>query len=92
MTPIRRQIEDRVREALVAAFGEVCADVDPQVRPSGDPKFGDFQSNVAMGLAGRLKRKPREIAEAVVGALRIDDVCEAPEIAGPGFVNLRLKN
>ena len=72
MLPIRKQIEDRVREALVAAFGEACAEVDPQVRPSGDPKFGDFQCNVAMGLAGRLKRKPREIAEAVVGALRID--------------------
>ncbi|UCG33788.1 MAG: arginine--tRNA ligase [Phycisphaerales bacterium] len=91
MRPIRRQIEQRVVDALAQAFGSSVADVDPQVRAAGDPQFGDFQSNVAMGLAKKLGRKPREIAEALVRALRIEDMCDPPEVAGPGFINLRLR-
>ncbi len=64
---------------------------DPQVRAAQDEKFGDYQSNCAMGLAKKAGRKPREIAEAVVEHLDIDNMCEKPEIAGPGFINLRLK-
>src|SRR5688572_7232708 len=51
----------------------------------------DFQADLAMGLAKVLKRPPRQVAEAVVAAAELGDVCERVEIAGPGFINLTLK-
>jgi arginyl-tRNA synthetase len=45
-----------------------------------------------MSLSKQLGKPPREIAEAVKSQLRIDDLCELPEVAGPGFINLRLKD
>ncbi len=64
---------------------------DPFIRPSQDNQFGDYQSNAAMVLAKKLARKPREIAQAIIDQLHVDDLCERVEIAGPGFINLRLK-
>ncbi|MGD1908505.1 MAG: arginine--tRNA ligase [Leptolyngbyaceae cyanobacterium] len=84
-------LRTRCEQALVAAFGPDLADADPVLVPTSNPKFGDFQANGAMGLAKRLKNKPREIAEQIVANLQVDDLCEPPEIAGPGFINLRLK-
>ncbi|MCK6483901.1 MAG: arginine--tRNA ligase [Phycisphaerae bacterium] len=85
-------------EALRAAFGEAGRDVDPLIRPATDPRFGDYQSNVAMGLARTLGRRPRDIAQALIDALgvgradaRVSYLIEPPEIAGPGFINLRLR-
>lgn len=62
------------------------------VRVSTDAKFGDYQANGVMATAKQLKMNPRQLAEQVVGALDIDDICEPLEIAGPGFINLRLKD
>ena len=62
------------------------------IRRSTDPKFGDYQANFAMPLGKRLRRAAREVAAKVVARLEVDDLCEKPEIAGPGFINLRLKN
>ncbi|MHC4364087.1 MAG: arginine--tRNA ligase, partial [Planctomycetota bacterium] len=59
---------------------------------STDPKFGDYQANGVMALAKELKTDPRELAEKVVKNLDVSDICERAEIAGPGFINLRLKN
>lgn len=69
--------------------------VDPRdylglVRPSQDPKFGDYQANFCMPLAGKLQRNSRELAAQIAAQLTIGDFCEPPEIAGPGFINLRL--
>jgi arginyl-tRNA synthetase len=61
------------------------------VRPATDPKFGDYQANGVMALAKQIKTNPRKLAEAVVEQLDLSDLCEPPEIAGPGFINLRLK-
>jgi arginyl-tRNA synthetase len=80
-------LSDRVR----AAIARVGVEGDPQIQASQDEKFGDYQSNAAMGLAKKLARNPREVAEAIVEKLEIDDLCERPEIAGPGFINFRLK-
>jgi arginyl-tRNA synthetase len=60
------------------------------IRPSQDARFGDYQANFAMPLGKRLQRPPREVAAEVANALQIDDLCQAPEVAGPGFINLRL--
>lgn len=44
-----------------------------------------------MGLAKRLGEKPRDLAQRIVDNLRIHDIAEEPTIAGPGFINIRLK-
>ncbi|MBN1854702.1 MAG: arginine--tRNA ligase [Pirellulales bacterium] len=64
------------------------------VLPSQDPRFGDYQANCAMPMAKELKKSPREIAAAIVHRLDVADLCDPPqpEIAGPGFINLRLKD
>lgn len=62
------------------------------IRPAQDPRFGDFQANMAMPLAKSLGKPPRAVAEEIVANLRIDDLCEPPEIAGPGFINLRIRD
>ena len=61
------------------------------IRASQDPKFGDFQANFAMPLAKKAGKNPREVAQQICDALDVSDFCDAPEIAGPGFINLRLK-
>lgn len=52
---------------------------------------GDFACNIAMRLAKPLKKNPRELAQAIVGALPHSDLIEKTEIAGAGFINLKLK-
>ena len=61
-----------------------------QIVPATNPKFGDYQWNGALQLAKILGRKPREIAAEVMERLDVAAIAEAPEIAGPGFVNFRL--
>ena len=75
--------------ALAAEFGADYADADPVIRPS---QFADFQANVALPLAKRLGRPPREIAARLVGHLGGSDVCERAEVSGPGFINLTLRD
>ena len=62
------------------------------IRRAQDAKFGDFQANFAMSLSKQLGKPPRAIAQEVVDRLQINDLCEPPEIAGPGFINLRLRD
>ncbi|HBJ38874.1 MAG TPA: arginine--tRNA ligase [Planctomycetaceae bacterium] len=62
------------------------------VRPTADPRFGDYQANCAMPLAKILGRAPRDIATALVHYLDVADMCDDVQIAGPGFINLRLKS
>ena len=84
-----------LRTRFQAALQTLANDTDSyleMIRPSQDPKFGDFQANMAMSLAKQLGKPPREIAQQIVQQLDIGDLCEPPEIAGPGFINLRLRN
>ncbi len=57
-----------------------------------DTKFGDFASNVAMMLTKIAKQKPRDIAEAIIAALPENELIQECSIAGPGFINFRLKS
>jgi arginyl-tRNA synthetase len=59
--------------------------------PATNPQFGDYQFNGALALAKPLKQKPRQIAIQLVEKLNVADWCESLEIAGPGFINFRLK-
>lgn len=77
------------RDAIAAAFGEEHRDTDPSLRLS---QHADYQANAAMALGKKLKKPPREIAQAIVAKLQLGDVCDKMEIAGPGFVNLTLSD
>ncbi len=82
-------LEDRISAAMAAVSGQSgCAAI---VRPATDPRFGDYQANGVMTLAKQLKADPRKLAEDVVKKSELDDICQPPEVAGPGFINLRLK-
>lgn len=82
-------------EAIVAAAAQKLygADVSagPYVRPCPDSRHGDFQTNLAMVQAKKAGKNPRELAQQIVDELADNAVFAKPEIAGPGFVNLRLK-
>jgi arginyl-tRNA synthetase len=91
MNSIIEQLSDRFSEALVMAFGSEFAEVDPLIFAASNPKFGDYQSNIALSLAKQLGQQPRAIAQQLVDSLNLTDLCEKPEIAGPGFINLTLK-
>jgi arginyl-tRNA synthetase len=62
------------------------------VLPNQDAKFGDYQANCAMPLGKRVGKPPREIASQLVAGLDVSEFCEPPQIAGPGFINLKLKD
>ena len=65
--------------------------VEPILERPRDAAFGDWTTNLAMTLARPLGRKPRDVAQALVDALRLDAAgVRAAEIAGPGFINFRL--
>jgi len=84
-----------IRDRFAAALSDMVADVAPvleMIRPAQDAKFGDFQANFAMPLSKQLGKQPREIAQMAVDRLQISDLCDEPEIAGPGFINLRLRD
>jgi arginyl-tRNA synthetase len=76
----------------LAALGTDPAPYLSQIKPAQDSRFGDYQANCAMALAKALGRKPREIAQEIVERLELGDFLEKPEIAGPGFINLRLRS
>jgi len=79
------------RAAIVEVLGADFADADPVVKTSGKPELGDFQVNGAMALAKRAGTNPRELAARLVEAADLGDLAEAPEVAGPGFINIRLR-
>ncbi len=87
MKSVQQQLDRCVRDAM----SKIGVEGDPILRRSQDEKFGDFQSNAAMGLAKKLGKKPRDVAAEIIEALDVDSMCETPEIAGPGFINFRLK-
>ncbi len=85
-------LDAALRSAIARAFGEQFRGVDPLISPSRNVEFGDFQANVAMSLAKQLGQKPRDVAAKIVAAADLGAIAEAPDIAGPGFINIRLKN
>lgn len=91
MTSILKKLEHSVSKALVEAFGADLANTDPLVAIASNPKFGDYQSNVALSLSKKLKQAPRAIAQSIIDKLEVANFCETPTIAGPGFINFTLQ-
>ena len=84
---------------LQQRFAPVLADYadDPapfvaMVRPAQDTRFGDFQANCAMPLAKRHGLNPKELAAKIAEKVHVQDLCREVEIAGPGFINLTLRD
>ena len=80
-----------VISALEEALSRIGID-SPGIRVERpkDPAHGDYATNVAMTLAGQLRRPPREIAQAIVDEIGLDGRIASAEVAGPGFLNFRL--
>jgi arginyl-tRNA synthetase len=76
-------------QRLQAAFDTIAPGADPVLRPSDR---ADFQANGALPLAKVVGRPPRQVAEEVVSAASLDDICVEVEVSGPGFINLTLSD
>jgi arginyl-tRNA synthetase len=83
-----------IQEQALEALRGLVPDPGPaaaMLRPTQDPRHGDYQLNCAMSLAKELGRKPRDVAEEIVRRFPTGDFLQPPEVAGPGFINLRLR-
>ncbi len=75
---------------LESLYGDQISFERVVVEPPRDPAHGDIATNAAMVLAKPLQKQPREVAEDIVRSLQADAVIETVEIAGAGFINMRL--
>ncbi|MEZ6143953.1 MAG: arginine--tRNA ligase [Planctomycetaceae bacterium] len=88
---ILQTLRDRFALAL-ADFTDDPQTFAAMVRPAQGAKFGDYQANCAMPLAKVHGTNPRELAASIVSKLDLSDLCDPPEVAGPGFINLKLQD
>ena len=91
MASIIDLLSEPVAKTLKDQLGEAAGDPKGlRVNSATNPKFGDYQFNGAMGLAKKLGRPPREIAQELADRLEGMPWLDKVEVAGPGFVNLHL--
>src|SRR5450432_1048142 len=95
MQPLPAILGDALGRALSALPEPPPADFSAPVTAAADTRFGDYQANAAMALAKTRKVNPRELAGEMVEKLKGDQelakVCAEPTIAGPGFINFKLR-
>jgi arginyl-tRNA synthetase len=89
MNTPRQELETRVGAAVARLFAP--APPAPFVRPCLEPRHGDFQTNAALVFGKTMKANPVDLAKQLAEVVYVKDIAEAPEIAGPGFLNFRLK-
>jgi arginyl-tRNA synthetase len=89
MSTLRELLAARLRDALIAC-GHDSARAD--VSQTADARFGDYQANAAMVLAKEKKANPRQLAGEILAKLDLSGLAATPEIAGAGFINIRLEN
>jgi arginyl-tRNA synthetase len=90
-TAIKSHLTDLLTQALARVAPQYPASIIALERPK-QAAHGDWACNVAMQLARELKRNPRELAQALIESLPVSPWLAAAELAGPGFINLRLKS
>jgi len=83
-------LEERLRSVVQQISPGIDAAV-VQVRPCQEKQYGDFQCTGVMAVAKQCRQNPRMLAEQVVQRLDVSDLCEKVDVAGPGFINFRLK-
>ena len=87
---IQTLLNQRIQAAMVASGA--ADDAPALVRQSAKVQFGDYQANGIMGAAKKIGTNPREFAAKVLEQLDLSDIAEKVDIAGPGFINIFLKN
>lgn len=85
---MKQELEQAIADVCKSVFG-VTADIS-LTRP--DEQFGDYATNVAMQLAKKVGKNPRDIAETIANELRASDLLADVAVAGPGFLNLTLSD
>lgn len=88
---IRQKFRDQF-ETVLASYSDDATGFAAMVKPAGDSRFGDYQANAAMPLAKQVGKNPRELAAEIVAGLDVEEFCVTPEVAGPGFINLKLRD
>ena len=87
---IQSILSEKIKQAMTAAGAD--AQCEALVRQSGKVQFGDYQANGIMPAAKKLGLNPREFAQSVLDKAELQDIAEKTEIAGPGFINIFLKD
>ena len=87
---IHLRLIERLRDAFTKALPDVSAE-EVSVRPCQDPRFGDYQCMSVMPIAKRQKTNPRELAGKIIEQLDVADLCDDVSVAGPGFINFKIK-
>ena len=92
MRSIKHLLNDQISACMRTCTG--ISDSDANVITASRPEFGDYQANGVMRLAKQLKINPRELANQIIEELNShkDNIVERYELAGPGFINIFLRN
>src|ERR1043166_4412381 len=80
---LAKKVSDALARAGLPEAGELTQ--------ATDPRFGDYQTNVALVLGKQRGENPGVLAEKIVAYLNVSDVCEPPTVAGAGFINFTLR-
>ncbi|MCP4377763.1 MAG: arginine--tRNA ligase [bacterium] len=86
---LKGELETRISEAMIAVGAPIGSSA--LIARSNKPQFGHYQANGCMAAAKALKTNPRELAQKVVDQIDLSDIAEPLEIAGPGFINIRIR-
>ena len=87
---IQSILSEKIKQAILTAGAD--SQCEALVRQSGKVQFGDYQANGIMPAAKKLGLNPREFAQKVLEKAELQDIAEKTEIAGPGFINIFLKD
>ena len=94
MLTVSQILSARLGDALARAVADEGWSGDPapiDIERPANPEHGDYATSVAMRSARTLRRSPQDIAAATVHRVRADDVIASAEVAGKGFINVRLR-
>ena len=80
---LAKKLSDGLARASLPEAGELTQ--------ATDPRFGDYQTNVALVLGKQRGENPRALAEKIIAQLDVSDVSEPPAVAGAGFINFTLR-
>ncbi len=81
---LAKKLSNALKDAGLPDVGELT--------PASDPRFGDYQTNVALVLGKQRGENPRALAEKIVAHFDAGDLCESPVVAGAGFINFTLRS
>lgn len=87
-----KQLEELLKAAVQKLYSEFTDFSKLFVQRSTDEQFGDYATNFAMSVSKILRKAPKVIADEVSKAVELGDILEKVDVAGPGFINLKLRD